>query len=136
MVSRPAWKQLPVLVAVACGGAIGAPARYEIDVLIPAASHGFPASTFIINVSGALLLGILYAFMQVRHPTDRLVRAFFGTGILGAYTTYSTYMVETVVRIRNGAVGWSMLYLGGSVVLGVIAALAGVILGRRVAGQP
>jgi CrcB protein len=120
---------------VACGGAIGAPARYGIDVLLPTSTHGFPAATYIINVSGALLLGLLYTFVQARYPADRLVRAFFGTGLLGAYTTFSTYMVETALLTRGGYAGLSALYLFGSVIAGLLAAVLGVALGRRIANR-
>lgn len=101
---RPGWQRLDVLLVVAAGGLLGAPARYGVGQLLPPDKDGFPWSTFLINVSGALLLGILVELVRERLPNNRYARAFFGTGFLGAYTTFSTYTAETVLLAKDGYV--------------------------------
>lgn len=130
--TRPAWHRPDVLLAVAAGGCLGAPARYGVGLLIPTPSHGFPWSTFIINVSGALLLGMLVVLLIERFPPTRYARAFFGTGFLGAYTTFSTYMVETVLLARDGYIERATAYVLGSLVAGLFSAWLGMAIGRRI----
>ncbi len=130
--ARPAWQRPDVVLAVAAGGSLGAPARYGVGLLFPRSSHGFPWSTFIINVSGALLLGMLVVLLLERYPPTRYARAFFGTGFLGAYTTFSTYMVETVLLVRDGYVERAAAYVLSSLVLGLVAAWLGMKVGRRI----
>lgn len=138
--TRQAWQRPDVLLAVAAGGALGAPARYAVGVLIPTPAHGFPWSTFVINVTGALLLGLLVVLLLERFPPTRYARPFFGTGFLGAYTTFSTYMVETVLLARDGHVERATAYVLGSLVTGLFAAWLGTAIGRRLSrvgrGQP
>lgn len=129
--TRPAWQRLDVLAAVAGGGCLGASARYGIDRLIPTPTHGFPWSTFVINVSGAFLLGLLLVLLIERLPPSRYARPFLGTGFLGAYTTFSTYMVETVLLTRAGYADRATAYLLGSLVIGLFAAWLGMAIGRR-----
>lgn len=129
--TRPAWQRPDVLLAVAAGGCLGAPARYGMALLVPTPPHGFPWSTFIINVSGALLLGMVVVLLLERFPPTRYARAFFGTGFLGAYTTFSTYMVETVLLARDGYVARATAYVLSSLVVGLFAAWLGMVIGRR-----
>ncbi len=77
------------------GGALGAPARYEVAQLIPITPGTFPWATFWTNVSGAFVLGVFLTIVIERFPPTRFVRPFFGIGFLGAYTTFSTLAVET-----------------------------------------
>lgn len=130
--ARVAWKRPDVLLAVAAGGLLGAPARYAVGQLLPTDKDGFPWSTFLINVSGALLLGALVVLLLERFPPNRYARAFFGTGFLGAYTTFSTYMVETVVLAKDGYVARATAYLLGSLVVGLFAAWLGTVIGRSI----
>ncbi|MGH3986956.1 MAG: fluoride efflux transporter CrcB [Actinomycetes bacterium] len=129
---RPAWQRPDVLLAVACGGLIGSLARYGVGQWLPTQKHGFPWSTFLINVSGALLLGILVVLLLQRFPPNRYAGAFFGTGVLGAYTTFSTYMVETVLLAQDGYVARATAYLLGSLVVGLLASWLGIVIGRRI----
>ena len=131
-VARPAWQRPDVVLAVAAGGFLGAPARYGIGELLPTATHGFPWSTLLVNVSGALLLGILVVLLVERFPPSRYAWAFFGTGFLGAYTTFSTYMVETLLLARDGYVARAAAYLLGSLVVGLFAAWLGIVIGRAI----
>lgn len=100
--------------------------------LWPTPEDGFPWSTCIVNVSGALLLGVLVMLLAERFPADRYARSFFGTGFLGAYTTFSTYTVQTMLLARDGYVGRATFYLLGSLVAGLVASLLGIAVGRRI----
>lgn len=130
--TRPAWQRADVLLAVAAGGCLGASARHGLAVLLPTPAHGFPWSTFAVNVSGALVLGILLEVLLERFGPTRYVRAFLGTGVLGSYTTFSTYMVETVLLAREDRVVLAIAYLLGSLVVGMAAAWLGMVIGRLI----
>jgi len=117
----------PVLAVIAVGGALGSVARYGLNVALPY-SGGFPLSTFVENVAGCLLLGaLLVVLTELRRP-HRLVRPFLGTGVLGGFTTFSTYAVDSVTRDNAGL---ALAY----VVLTLLAALgatwAGITAARR-----
>lgn len=130
--TRPAWQRADVLVSVACGGLLGSVARYEVGQLLPTPEHGFPWSTLIVNVSGALLLGALLVLLLERFPPTRYARAFIGTGFLGAYTTFSAYMVETVLLAEEGYVGRATAYLLGTLAVGLFASWLGIVMGRGI----
>lgn len=118
-------RELRVLGVIALGGMVGATARFVIGETWPAPSGGFPWATFAINLSGCLALGALMALIAGREELRPWVRPFWGTGVIGGYTTFSTYAVEAneLLLTRHPAVG--VAYLGVSVALGVLAALAG-----------
>jgi CrcB protein len=119
-----------VILAVAFGGSIGAAARYAISLRFPESVGDFPWATFAINVTGCLLLGILVVVLAERFPPNRYARPFFGTGILGGYTTFSTYSVETVLLLKDHYVDRAVAYALGSVVAGLFAAWLGIVVGR------
>ncbi len=121
-----------VLAAVAAGGALGAPARYGIALAVTVTPGTFPWGTFWINISGSFALGVVLAALLVRYPADRFVRPFLATGFLGAFTTYSTFAVETDLLVRNGHAGVACAYVVASLVGGVTAAVAGLVAGRAV----
>jgi CrcB protein len=119
-----------VLGVTVAGGAIGVLARGLVvaPVTDPAA---VPWTTLAINVAGSLLLGVVVGWLDDRRP---LARAFLGTGVLGGFTTYSAFAVATVVWVTTP---WLAAGLAAaSVVGGVIAALAGLFIGRRIADRP
>lgn len=118
------------VVAVAVGGAIGAPARYELTLQFHAAAGQFPWTTFGINVSGAFVLGLLITLPVERLPATRYARSLLCTGLLGAFTTFATFAVEITTLGRDGHVVVAITYACASVVLGLIAALAGIACGR------
>ena len=113
-----------VLAAVAAGGVLGALARYGLGVAFPRTATGFPWATFGINVSGCLLIGVLIVVVGTGR---RLLRPFLGTGVLGGYTTFSTYVVDTEHLMRAGAPRIALLYLFGTLVAALLATYAGVI---------
>ena len=91
-----------VLAVIALGGMVGATARFKLSEAIPAQAGHFPWATFWTNMSGSLLLGFMLSVLIERFPPTRYVRPFLATGILGAYTTMSTYTVETALLIKDG----------------------------------
>lgn len=122
-----------VLVAVAAGGVLGALARQLVDEALPTALGAFPWGTFLINVSGSLLIGILMAVLGLRPAHHRLVRPFLGVGVLGGFTTFSTYAVQSHELVRSGHPVVALVYLGGTVIAALLAVVIGVFLVRRVA---
>jgi CrcB protein len=120
---------------IALGAMPGAAARYGISRAITSAPDGFPWATFWTNVSGALALGALVAWLVVRFPADRYVRPFAGIGFLGAYTTFSTFSVEADLLVRDGHALTAGLYVGASLVVGLAAAWAGVVGVRTLASR-
>jgi CrcB protein len=114
--------------AIAVGGALGALARYGVDRLIEHHIGGtFPWSTFVINVSGCFVAGLVVAAVVDRHHEPSWVGLGLVTGFLGAYTTYSTFAQETYHLHLPAAV----FNVGLSVVVGLGAVAAGSVLGRH-----
>jgi CrcB protein len=125
-----------VLAAVAVGGALGAPARYEVAQLIHVANGGFPWATFWTNVSGSFALGFLLILVIEHFPPSRYVRPFLATGFLGAFTTFSTFAVETDLLIKDGHAFVAVTYALGSLFVGFAAVWAGILLARLVPVRP
>ena len=125
-------RSLSVPGAVAAGGALGAPARYGISLAVHVTAGTFPWGTFWTNLSGSLALGLVMAFLLERFPPSRYLRPFVATGFLGAYTTYSTFAVETDLLVHNGHVGVAAAYAAASLVGGFGAVWIGLSLGRAV----
>jgi CrcB protein len=119
-----------VLAAIALGGALGAPARYGVSTLIHVEPDGFPWATFWTNVSGSFALGLLLILILERFPPTRYVRPFLATGFLGAYTTYSTFAVETDLLIKNGHAGTAAVYSAASLLVGFTASWLGIASAR------
>jgi CrcB protein len=122
--------RLPVVLAVAAGGALGAPIRYELSARVHVAPGSVPWSTFWINVSGSFLLGLVLTFVLERWPPTRYVRPFLAIGVLGAYTTFSTYSVETDLLFRDGHIALGLAYALGSLAAGGVAVYLGIVAGR------
>ncbi|HEY8371848.1 MAG TPA: fluoride efflux transporter CrcB [Pseudonocardiaceae bacterium] len=118
---------------VALGGALGALARHGIALALPTAPAAVPVATLLTNVTGCLLIGVLTVLVTEVRPTHPLVRPFLGTGVLGGFTTFSSYAVETERLLAAGRTDAALLYLVGTPVLGLLAAVAGTALARRLA---
>ncbi len=127
--------QPDVLAAVALGGMVGASARYGIGRWIPTATDRFPWATFWTNLAGSFLLGLLLVLLIERFPPTRLVRPFLATGILGAFTTMSTYEVETALLVKDGRAVTGLVYGLGSLAAGLALAFAGIRAGRLMAPE-
>lgn len=111
-----------VVAVVAVGGAIGASARYGASLIWPTAPGTFPTTMLLVNVIGCAVMGVFMVILtEVRTP-HRLLRPFFGTGVLGGFTTFSTYAVDIERLVESGHVGTGLAYLG----LTLLAALAAV----------
>lgn len=122
---------LRIWVSILLFGAFGAASRYGISLLIPHDDPaGWPWATFLINVLGSLALGVTLAF-AVRNNLSMVWREGLGTGFLGAFTTFSAYSMETVKLVQSGSVLLAVLYAFSSILLGVCAALAGMIAARK-----
>ncbi len=119
------------------GGTLGVLARAGLDTALPTRS-GFPTTTFGINVFGALALAALIEALALRGPDAgrrRALRLTLGTGVLGGFTTYSALAVQTDALLRNGAAATAVLYSVGTVVVGLIASLAGILGVRKALGR-
>jgi len=119
-----------VLGVIALGGMAGASARYGVAQWLPTRPGRFPWATFWTNLSGSFLLGLLLVLLLERFPPTRLVRPFLATGILGAFTTMSTYEVETALLVKNGHPLTAMIYGLGSLAAGLALAYSGILLAR------
>lgn len=121
------------IVLVGVGGFFGAIARYLVDGAVSQQTGGsFPWGTLVINVSGSLVLGVLFALTVERGVLPAESRAPLMIGFLGAYTTFSTLMLESWRLIEDGAVLTGAANLVGSSVIGIVAVLAGLTLGRAI----
>jgi len=121
-------RQWDVVAVIAVGGALGAVARQLISEALPAAPSGFPFGTFVVNLSGCLLIGLLMvSIVEARRP-HRLIRHFVGVGLLGGYTTFSTYAVETQRLIQGGDPRIAFAYFGATLIGALLAVQAGVLL--------
>jgi fluoride exporter len=123
-------RQLDVLAAVGAGGFVGALGRYELGLAWPTPAGHLPWVTFAINVSGAFLLGFVLTLLLERVGPTRYVRPFFCVGVLGAWTTMSTFAVEGDVLIKDGYVPTALLYVLATVIVGVAVTWVGVALAR------
>jgi CrcB protein len=124
-----------VVAAIAVGGALGAPARYEVSQLIHVAKDSFPWATFVTNLSGAFVLGMFLTFVLERVPPTRYLRPFFAIGFLGAFTTFSTMAVETVTLARDGFVVLGVGYVVVSVGAGLVITYFGIVIARLLSGS-
>jgi CrcB protein len=115
---------------IALGGMLGATARFKLAESIPTAPGQFPWATFWTNMSGSFVLGFLLIILLERFPPTRYLRPFLTTGILGAYTTMSTYLVEVAVLIKDGHATTGLVYGVGSLVIGLVLAYVGIVAAR------
>lgn len=124
------------IAAVALGGAIGASARYAINLVFPPTPSGLPWTTFVINVSGAFALGLLVALLLSREPLRavRWLQPLLCTGLLGSFTTFSTLSIEVVALFDSAAIV-AITYVWASLVFGLSAGVLGMLLGRRLSGR-
>ncbi|MFN8233068.1 MAG: fluoride efflux transporter CrcB [Actinomycetota bacterium] len=121
------------IVGVAAAGALGALARYGLGGLIAQRFPTlFPWDTLVINVSGSFVLGLLFVVLTERWNAPPMLRTALTIGFLGAYTTFSTFSLETVRLLEDASYGLAMLNVGASLALGLGAAWLGLTLGRAI----
>ncbi|GAA2768227.1 fluoride efflux transporter CrcB [Streptomyces paradoxus] len=124
----PSWRaQAPVVAVVSLGGGVGATARYAASLWWTTAPKGFPWTTFWVNIAGCAVIGVFMVVITEIRPAHPLVRPFFGTGVLGGFTTFSTYAVDIRRLIDGGQAGTGLAYLAAT----PLAALAAVWLAAR-----
>ncbi|MGE0682253.1 MAG: fluoride efflux transporter CrcB [Candidatus Binatia bacterium] len=116
---------------IGLGGILGANARYLVAGWVTQRfGLAFPWGTFLINISGSFVLGLFMAYM-LRHPAYYYPRLFFAVGFLGAYTTFSTFSLESLQLIQNGRFLATLFYVIGSAALGLSGAWLGFTFGQR-----
>jgi CrcB protein len=119
-------------IGLAVAGAIGAPARYLLDGFVQDRTVGdFPWGTFVINVTGSLLLGLITG-AALYHAFPNTPKVWLGTGFCGAYTTFSTFTFETIRLLEEGEISDAFRYAAGSLVAGAAAAAIGLAIAAAV----
>jgi len=122
------------LVLIAAGGAAGAVARYLVDsAVLDRFAGAFPLGILVVNLSGAFVLGLLAALIIDRGVLSAELRAPLLVGFLGAYTTFSTLMLDSWRLVEDGLPLLALANVAGSTVLGLVAVVAGLLVGRALA---
>lgn len=129
---RAPWS---VLGAISAGGALGALARYGLATAWPHSPGQFPWATFVTNVSGCLLIGVLMVLITEVRSAHRLIRPFLGVGVLGGFTTFSTYTGDVQQLVAADAARTGLVYLVGTVAAALAAVYAGIRLTRLATGR-
>ena len=119
------------LLLVGAGGFFGAISRYLLDGWLSSVTRGaFPWGTFVVNVTGSFALGLLFALSVERAVLPSAIRPPILIGFIGAYTTFSTLTLESWRLLEDGSYVLAIANLGGSMLLGMVAVVAGLTLGR------
>lgn len=127
------WREF---LAVTIGGMLGTGIRLLADTMLPHEASGFPVSTLVVNVLGAFVLGLAVSSIWTRPHTPNWVKAGFGTGLLGSFTTFSALIVSLLAEAALGMWWLAIAYLLASLVLGFAAAALGLRIGRRLPPRP
>lgn len=121
-----------VWIAVAAGGAVGAMARHGVSkTALHFLGPNFPWGTLAANIAGSFAMGMLIVWLAVREPSSPALRAFLTVGLLGAFTTFSTFSLDVVTLYRDRTILIAGAYLLASVILSVSGLLAGLALGKQ-----
>jgi fluoride exporter len=120
---------------VAAGGVLGTLARWVVGLAAPTAPGTFPAATFGVNAVGCLLMGVLVALAVERPGAHPLLRPFLGVGVLGGFTTFSTFAVEADALLAGGHRATALLSLTGTALTTVAATVLGLRVTRRLVGR-
>jgi CrcB protein len=116
-----------ILLAVGLGGGLGALLRYfAAGAIQSAAWPGYPWGIFVVNVTGGLAMGLIVELSALKMQMSPEMRAFLTTGVLGGYTTFSTFSLDSVLLIERGNYGSAAVYIVGSTVLSILAVFAGM----------
>ena len=127
----PTIRRRDLLIIVAAGGAIGTIARYELGQAIRPSTHGFPWSTFLANQTGAFALGLFLTMVAATTARGLRMRAFIAVGFLGAYTTFSSFTVETALLVKAHHGALALVYFSSTIAVGLTVAWLGIGSGRR-----
>ena len=124
---------LSMIFYVAAGGAVGAVGRFGVDRLAGAfLGHGFPYGTLIVNVAGSFLLGAMIETSALVWSPSPEIRAMIVVGLLGAFTTFSTFSLDVVALMTRGEMAHALIYVGVSIIASIGALWAGMALLRSV----
>ncbi len=135
-------REWDLVLVVALGGAVGGGLRWLVGQLLPHSGTDFPWATFVENVTGCLLIGALMAVLLDAADrgrgwaASRYARPFCAVGVLGGYTTFSAFAVESSGLLRDGAPTTALVYVGASVIAGLIAVYAGLATAERLVVRP
>ncbi|MGB5266193.1 MAG: fluoride efflux transporter CrcB [Polyangiales bacterium] len=123
-------------VLVAIGGAAGSCLRYWVSLLLTPITleQGFPWATFTVNALGSLGLGLVFILAEDRSWFGADLRLLLGTGVMGGFTTYSAFNLESIGLMQSEAFGRAALYMAGTVLVCLVAGALGLILGRAIRG--
>ena len=124
------------LAAVTVGGVLGAEARYGLTLALPVQTGRFPWSTLLINLTGSLLIGVLMAWLGRQATPRPLLRLFLGVGILGGYTTYSTFAVDVQQLLEAGRPLTALGYLAATVLGCAAVVWLATVVSSAAAGRP
>ena len=119
--------------AVALGGAIGSIIRYGVSLCYNGTHSVFALPTMSVNIIGSFVIGLLFAYC-CNYSVPTTMKLFLFVGLLGGFTTFSSFSLETVNMLRNGYFGAAAVYSLGSLVVGVLMAFGGVYLGDKIIG--
>lgn len=115
---------------VALGGAIGAGVRHLAGgAALRLVGSGFPAGTLFVNIAGSFVMGLLVGYFAFRGEGGQAMRLFLATGVLGGFTTFSAFSLDTVLMLERGQPGPAVIYVAAS----VVGSIAGLMLGLAVA---
>ncbi len=119
------------LLAVGLGGFIGAIARYAMSGIVYRYwGTGFPYGTFAVNILGCFILGFFAMLSEERTVLHPLTRNLIAVGLLGSFTTFSTFSYETLMLVRDGSLLSAGVNIAASLLLGLLAVYAGIVLAR------
>ena len=118
------------LLLIAVGGALGALSRHYLDTAVTRLLGPTVLGIFLVNITGSFLLGVLISATETHITWQHNARLFAAIGFLGSYTTFSTFTLATVALVQDGDLTRAALNVGGSIIVGLTAALLGLYLGR------
>lgn len=122
---------LKTITLVAIGGAAGSVLRYLTSVVVNKYyAHVFPLATFLTNLIGCFLIGIIIGWLAKNQMPDSNLRWLLVTGFCGGYTTFSAFGLENVTLLQNGNPGWAFLYMAASVIVGLAAVWGGLLIAK------
>ena len=114
------------------GGGLGSSLRHTVNVLVARAfGTAFPYHTFIINITGSIIMGLIAGYLALKGEASQPWRLFLMTGILGGYTTFSAFSLDSALLYERGEVGLALFYVLGSVVFSIAGLFAGLALMRH-----
>ena len=129
---RRAWRKTGAVVAVvALGGALGSLLRYQAGLIWPTPAGTFPTTIMLVNLLGCLVIGVFLVIVVEVWTVHRLVRPFFATGVLGGFTTFSTYSLDILSLLRAGKPLLAAGYLLGTALGAMLAVTVGMLVTRR-----